>query len=119
MYQDQIHRALGVYEHRNNVREHFYCVKDIFHLYKTKEQLLELSRRPDLETICAFDYVKMKNYALDGEGLQYADYHPEFKGIHVPTMDANAGPKETYIYFGTLDEAKVETAQLLADRAAQ
>ena len=40
MYEDQINRALGVYEHKNNVREHFYCVKEMFDLYKTKGQLL-------------------------------------------------------------------------------
>ena len=64
MYEDQIERALGVYEHKNNVREHFYCVKEMFDLYKTKDQLVALSKRPDVDTICAFDYVKMKNYAL-------------------------------------------------------
>lgn len=39
MYEDQIEEALGVYEHKNNVRKHFYCVKQMFDLYKTKEQL--------------------------------------------------------------------------------
>ena len=63
-YEDQIHRALGVFEHKNNVREHFYCVKQIFDLHKTPEQLAALQARPDVDTVCAFDYVKMKNYAL-------------------------------------------------------
>ena len=87
MYEDQIHRALGVYEHKNNVREHFYCVKEMFDLYKTKEQLKTLSNIPDIDTVCAFDYVKMKKYALEGEGLKYQDYHPEIKGIKVPTLE--------------------------------
>ena len=39
MYEDQIKRALGIFEHRNNVREHFYCVKQMFDLYKTVDQL--------------------------------------------------------------------------------
>ena len=55
----QIYRALGVYEHKNNVREHFYCVKQIFELYKTKEQLENLASRPDIDTVCAFDYFRM------------------------------------------------------------
>ena len=42
MYEDQIERALGVFEHKNNVRDHFYCVKGMFDLYKTKEQLQNL-----------------------------------------------------------------------------
>ena len=42
MYEDQINRALGVYEHKNNVREHFYCVKQMFDLYKTTDQLRSL-----------------------------------------------------------------------------
>ena len=56
-------------------------------LYKTREQLVELSKRPDLDTICAFDYVRMKNHALNGDGLRYQDYHPEIKGITVPKME--------------------------------
>ena len=60
MYEDQIHRALGVFEHRNNVREHYYCVKEMFDLYKTPEQLKGLAARPDLDTICAWDYNRMK-----------------------------------------------------------
>ena len=39
MYEDQIEEALGVMEHKNNVRKHFFCVKGMFDLYKTKEQL--------------------------------------------------------------------------------
>ena len=38
-YEDQINRALGIFEHRNNVREHYHCVKEMFELYKTQEQL--------------------------------------------------------------------------------
>ena len=69
MFEDQIHRALGVFEHRNNVRDHFHCVKEIFDLYKTKEELEKLSKRPDLDTLCAFDYVRMKKFALNEHGL--------------------------------------------------
>ena len=36
-FEDQINRALGIYEHRNNVRDHYYCVKEIFSMYKTAE----------------------------------------------------------------------------------
>ena len=86
MYEDQIQRALSVYEHKNNVREHFHCVKNFFDLYKTKEQLQHLASLPDIDTFCAFDYVRMKKYALEGEGLKYADYHPEIKGIKVPEL---------------------------------
>ena len=45
MYEDQIHRALGVFEHKNNVRDHFYCVKEIFEMYKTTDQLKKISER--------------------------------------------------------------------------
>ena len=87
MYEDQINRALGIFEHKNNVREHFYCVKEFMDLYKTKTQLETLSKKPDIDTFCAFDYVRMKDYALKGDGLKYADYHPEIKGIKVPKLD--------------------------------
>ena len=86
MYEDQINRALGVFEHRNNVREHFYCVKQMFDLYPTRAQLETLAARPDIDTVCAFDYVRMKKFALQGEGLQYQDYHPEIRGINVPQL---------------------------------
>ena len=86
MYEDQIHRALGVYEHKNNVREHFYCLKQMFELHKTKAQLEALAARPDVDTICAFDYVRMKTFALEGDGLKYQDYHPEIKGIKIPEL---------------------------------
>ena len=81
MYEDQIQRALGVFEHKNNVREHYYCVKEIFEIYNNKELLEKLSKRPDLDTICAFDYVKMKKFALEGHGLKYKDYQPRLHGI--------------------------------------
>ena len=68
-YQDQIHKALGVFEHKNNVRDHYYCVKDMFSMYKTADALKELAARPDLDTVCAFDYLKMKKFALNGHGL--------------------------------------------------
>ena len=86
MYEDQIQRALGVFEHKNNVREHFYCVKGMFDLYTSKEQLVKLQERPDLDTVCAFDYHRMKEWALKGDGLKYQDYHPEIKGIKVPEL---------------------------------
>ena len=56
----QIYRALGVHKHENNVREHFYCIKEIFELYNTKEKLEKLAARPDIDTVCAFDLYKMK-----------------------------------------------------------
>jgi hypothetical protein len=68
-YQDQIHKALGVFEHKNNVRDHFFCVKDIFSMYNSEKALKELAARPDLDTVCAFDYLKMKKFALNGHGL--------------------------------------------------
>ena len=80
-YEDQINRALGIFEHRNNVRDHYHCVKEIFSLYKTPEQLKALSERPDLDTICAYDYQRMKNYALSGEGLHVSDSLPEMRGV--------------------------------------
>ena len=87
MYEDQIHRALGVFEHKNNVREHFHCVKEIFALYNTKSALQELQKRHDIDTICAHDYLRMKNFALKEHGLHFKDYHPEAQGITVPKME--------------------------------
>ena len=81
MFEDQINRALGIYEHRNNVRDHYYCVKEIFDLHTTVERLEALQKRPDLDTICAFDYHKMKKYALEGEGLKIQDFKPELRGV--------------------------------------
>lgn len=80
-FEDQINRALGVFEHKNNVREHYHCVKEVFELYKTPEQLEKLAARPDVDTICAFDYQRMKQYALKGEGLKMQDWHPEMRGL--------------------------------------
>ena len=87
MFEDQINRAMKVHEHRNNVRDHFYCVKEMFDLYKTKEQLQKIADRPDLDTICAFDYNRMKQFALNGHGLQYQDHVPEAQGISVPKWE--------------------------------
>jgi hypothetical protein len=53
-------------------------------LYKTKEQLKTLIERPDVDTICAFDYVKMKKNALGVNGLHYKDFNPAAQGIMVP-----------------------------------
>ena len=58
----------------------------MFDLYKTKEQLENLSKRADIDTVCAFDYVRMKNFAM-GDGLSYADFHPEVRGIKVPKLE--------------------------------
>jgi hypothetical protein len=49
--------------------------------------LQALQSKPDLDTVCAFDYVRLKNYALNGDGLKYVDYHPEIKGIKIPKME--------------------------------
>ena len=89
----QINKALGIHVHENNVREHFYCVKEIFALHNTKERLEALAARPDVDTICAFDYYRMKSFALGTNkdqgkfaGLRYEDFHPEAQGIKVPTL---------------------------------
>jgi hypothetical protein len=89
----QINKALNVRVHENNVREHFYCVKEIFDLYNTKEKLEKLAARPDLDTVCAFDYHRMKTFALGTSssqgkfaGLRYEDFHPEAQGVKVPTL---------------------------------
>ena len=89
----QINKALNVRVHENNVREHFYCVKEIFDLYNTKEKLEKLAARPDIDTVCAFDYHRMKTFALGTSssqgkfaGLRYEDFHPEAQGVKVPTL---------------------------------
>ena len=66
------------------MREHYYCVKEIFDLYNTKEKLEELSKRPDLDTVCAFDYHKMKSHAMQPNALGFADFQPEAVGTHIP-----------------------------------
>ena len=87
MYEDQINRALGIFEHKNNVREHYYCVKEMFETWNSVDQLEQLKAREDVETICAWDYQRMKKYALQGEGLHVSDYKPELRGIEtVPKM---------------------------------
>ena len=89
----QINKALQVHTHENNVREHFYCVREIFQLYNTKEKLEKLAARPDVDTICAFDYNRMKTYALGSStsqgkfaGMRYEDFQPAAQGIKVPTL---------------------------------
>ena len=57
-------------------------------LAQTQEQLEKLAARPDLDTICAYDYQRMKNYALSGEGLKMNDWHPALRGIkEIPKMN--------------------------------
>ena len=69
------------------MRDHYYCVKEIFTLYNSVEALEKLKARPDIDTVCAYDLQKMKKYALEGEGLKIQDYKPELKGIDkVPTF---------------------------------
>jgi len=81
-----IERALSVYEHKNNVRDHFYCIKHMFELYNTKELLQDLASRPDVETVCAFEKYRMKQHALENKGLTYEEFHPEyFRGITIPS----------------------------------
>ena len=87
MYQDQIHRALQVFEHKNNVRDYHYCVKDMFDMYNNKDLLKKLADREDLDTVCAHDFVKMKKFALEGHGLHYKDYSPAAQGITVPKLE--------------------------------
>ncbi len=48
--------------------------------------LLRKLARKDVDTICAFDYKKMKDFAVEGHGLQYKDYHPSVQGIKVPEL---------------------------------
>ena len=69
------------------MREHYHCVKEIFELYNTSELLKNLAKRPDLDTICAWDYNRMKKYALQSNGLSYRDYNPAAQGISVPKLD--------------------------------
>ena len=89
----QINKALGVHVHENNVREHFYCVKEIFEMYNTKEKLEKLAARADIDTVCAFDYYRMKSFALGSStsqgkfaGLKFEDFHPEAQGVKIPTL---------------------------------
>ena len=70
-------------EHKNNVREHFHCVKHMLELYKTQNQLANLAKREDLDSVCAFDYARMKAHALNG-GLSYADFNPS---INIPKLE--------------------------------
>ena len=87
-YQPTIERALGVNEHRNNVRNHFYCVKEIFELHNTKEKLEALLAQPDVDTVCAADHFKMKDHALNKGGLSYQEFNWEhFRGIKVPQFE--------------------------------
>lgn len=78
----QIYKALQVHKHENNVREHYYCIKQIFDLYNTKERLEKLAAREDLDTVCAFEYYEIKKNAQ--AGLNYFDFNPEAKGIKIP-----------------------------------
>ena len=58
-------------------------------MYNTADKLQGLLERPDVNTICAYDYLKMKDYALKGEGLHINDYKPELRGVtHIPKMDS-------------------------------
>ncbi len=59
----------------------------MFSIYNTTEQLKKLAARQDIDTVCAFDYHKMKTFALQGHGLHYKDYHPEVQGITVPKLE--------------------------------
>lgn len=78
-------RALQIREHKNNVVDHYECLKRMFSLYTSKERLEELRDLPDAGTICAYEYNRMKEYALKQGGLDYKEFHPEhYKGINLP-----------------------------------
>ena len=80
-------RALKINEHKNNLTDHFDCVKNIFTLYKSRERLEELRRAPDVDTICAYELFTMKKHALDKGGLSYEEYFPEhFRGIDISKL---------------------------------
>ena len=88
MVEHTIERALNVNNHRNNVRDHFYCIKEIFNLHNSKEKLQELLAREDIDTVCAADHYKMKDHALNKGGLDYQEFNWEhFRGIKVPALD--------------------------------
>ena len=78
---------MGVYEHKNNVRDHFYCVKRMFELYNTKEQLEKLAKREDVDTICAFEHYRMKKGAAQEGTIDFTAFHPEhFTGYKIPSL---------------------------------
>jgi len=57
----------------------------MFSLYTSRERLTEVASLPDVSTICAFEYHRMKDYALSKGGLDYKEYHPEhYKGLKLP-----------------------------------
>lgn len=78
-------RALKIWEHKNNVIDHFDCIRNMFKLYTSEERLKEVIDLPDVNTICAAELFKMKDYALNHGGLDYKEFHPEhYKGIKLP-----------------------------------
>ena len=78
-------RALKIYEHKNNVIDHFECVRNIFTLYTSRERLTELKELPDADLICAYEHYQMKTHALQNNGLSYEEFNPEhFRGIKIP-----------------------------------
>lgn len=82
-----MYRAMGVHEHKNNVREHFYCLKEIFDLHKSKEQLASLLERKDVDITCSFEKYRMKDHALNQGGLSYKEFYPEhFRGVKIPDL---------------------------------
>jgi hypothetical protein len=77
-------RALKIREHKNNVIDHYDCVKRVFSLYTSVERLTEIKELPDVNTLCAYEYHKMKKNALSG-GLDFKEFHPEhYKGLKLP-----------------------------------
>ncbi len=70
-------RAAGIRVHKNNVIDHFECVKRMFSLYTSKERLQELQSLPDVDTLCAHEHWRMKDAALSKGSLAYQEFHPE------------------------------------------
>jgi len=78
-------RALKIREHKNNVIDHYDCVKKIFSLYTSVERLEEIKDLPDVNTLCANEFWRMKDLALNKGGLDYKEFHPEhYRGINLP-----------------------------------
>ena len=78
-------RALNIRSHKNNVIEHYECVKRMFSLYTSEERLQELAVLPDVDTICAHEHYRMKNEADTKGSLEYQEFHPEhFRNIKLP-----------------------------------
>ena len=78
-------RAKNVNPFKHRLIDHYKCIHNILTLYDDKQKLDKLSLRPDIQTICAYEYYKLKKGVMEEGILEYKTMHNHyFQNIYIP-----------------------------------